>query len=358
MKTLLKWVWLGCLCGVLTAGCAGAPDKGAPSPPTPAAVAVDDGIYAAIDRHALEAPPSVEKSLDRLAAYLVRPARNDAEKARAIYRWIGDNIAYDVQPKIFSGRSSQAGAEQTLKTRKGLCDGYASLFHGLARRAGLEARRIRGYSKGHSYYPGKRFDDVNHEWIAVKIDGDWRLMDPTWGAGIIEGGRFLKNFDATYFLTPPAYFLFDHLPEDPDWQLVRQKMKRTDFEAQTYPGRANLRAFYNIGIPGEDLRKQMSRKDFTDLPEVYDYEDQDQVIRINKAPLNGRLESGEKYSFSLDAPGVTGAVLWNEGRWHDLEKNGGRYQTTYRPKPGVLKLSVQFPGKADTFFPILLYSVN
>jgi len=357
MKALLKWVWLGCLCGVLTAGCAGAPDKGAPAPPTPAAVAVDDGIYAAIDRHALEAPPSVEKSLGRLAAYLVRPARNDAEKARAIYRWIGDNIAYDVQPKVFSGRSSQAAAEQTLKTRKGLCDGYASLFYELARRSGLEARRIRGYSKGHSYYPGKRFDGVNHEWIAVKIDGDWRLMDPTWGAGIIEGGRFVKKFDAIYFLTPPAYFLFDHLPADPDWQLVGKKMKLADFEAQTYPGRPLLRAFYNIGIPGEDLRAQMKRKNFSEFPEAYEYENLD--MRVEEAPLSGRLESGASYSFSLDAEGISGATLYNEGRWQDLERSGGdRYRGTIRPTPGVLKLSVQFPDKDDEFWPVLIYSVN
>lgn len=359
MKTLMKMVLLGGVCGLLAAGCGGAPEKKAKSPrmpEAPTAAPVQDGVYAAIDRHALAAPPSVEGSLDRLAAYLARPARNDAEKARAIYRWIADNIAYDVQPKVFSGKNSQAAAEGTLRTRKGLCDGYAALYYELARRSGLEARRIRGYSKGHSYYPGKRFSDVNHEWIAVKIDGDWRLMDPTWGAGIIKGGRFEKKFDPTYFLTPPDYFLFDHLPENSDWQLVRREMKLADFEAQTYPGRANLRAFYNIGIPGAKLRKQMGRKGFTDFPEVYDYEDRD--IRIGEAPLTGRLESGEKYSFSLGASCITGAVLWNEGRWHDLERNGGQYQTTYRPIPGVLKLSVQFPEQVDTFFPILIYSVN
>ncbi len=354
LRTGLAWG----VCAVLVAGCGG--PRETPRPRVSAAIAVrpaDDGRFAAIDRHALQAPPEAARSLDRLSAYLVRPARGDAEKARAIYRWIAEHIAYDVQPKAFSGGSGRAVAQRTLRTRKGLCDGYSSLFYELARRAGLEARRIRGYSKGHTYFPGRRFEDVNHEWIAVKIDGGWRLMDPTWAAGLIEEGRFVRKFDPTYFLTSPAYFLFDHLPADPQWQLVREKMKLADFETQTYPGRPLLRAFYHLGISGEDLRQQLDRKAFREFPKVHYYKGQD--IHIRQAPLTGRLESGESYAFSLDAPSISGAVLLNAGRWHDLEKNGGkRYQTTIRPDTGVLKLSVQFPEKADEYWPVLIYSVN
>ncbi len=354
-RTLMWWG----LFGLLVSGCGGTPDKATESPRIPTAPAVevrDDSVYAAIDRHALRAPADAERSLDRLAAYLARPARNEEEAARAIYRWIGDNIAYDVRSKVFSGKSTRAAAEDTLRNRKALCDGYAALFHALGRRAGLDVRRIRGYSKGHTYFQGKRFGKVNHEWIAVQIDGDWRLIDPTWGAGIIEDGRFKKRFDATYFLTPPAYFLFDHLPADPDWQLVRDPIDLPEFEAQTYPGRADLRAFYNIGVRGEALRNQTQKKDFTEFPEVYDYDGR--VLRLGEAPLTGRLENGKKYSFSLLASGITGAILYNEGRWHDLERSGGHYKTTFRPTPGVLKLSVQFPEKVNEFYPILIYSVN
>ncbi len=359
MKSLLRHAVFWGLCGALVAGCGGTPDaENAPRIPAARETGpIDDAVYAAIDRHALNAPPEAERSLDRLTAYLTAPARNDAETARALYRWIAGNIAYDVQPKPFSGRINKPGARQTLESRKGLCDGYSSLFDELARRAGLETRRIRGYSKGHSYYPGRRFADVNHEWIAVKIDGDWRLIDPTWGAGLIEEERFVKKFDGIYFLTPPAYFLFDHLPFDPEWQLVRQKMTLDAFETQAYPGRPLLRSFYHLGVPGEALREAMSRKDFTDFPKVHYYKGR--VLRVEQAPITGRLEEGNKYTFSMASPEISGATLLNAGQWRDLEKDGAdRYHGTIRPVAGVLKLSVQFPEKAMEYWPVLIYSVN
>jgi transglutaminase-like putative cysteine protease len=36
----------------------------------------------------------VEKSVDTLANYLAKPAKNDLEKVRALYVWIFENIRY------------------------------------------------------------------------------------------------------------------------------------------------------------------------------------------------------------------------------------------------------------------------
>ena len=139
--------------------------------------------------------------------------------------------------------------------------------------------------------------------------------------------------------------------------MVENEMILSDFEAEPYPGRPLLRAFYHLGIAGEDLRERLGRKDFTGFPEVHYYLGRD--IRVREAPLKGRLENGETYSFSLDAPGISGAVLLNGGQWHDLEKVGeSQYTAEIRPGSGVLKLSVQFPEKRDEYWPLLIYSVN
>ncbi len=53
--------------------------------------------YKEIDMHALNAPESKMESIESLASYLIEPAKNDREKARAIYRWVTENIDYDVQ---------------------------------------------------------------------------------------------------------------------------------------------------------------------------------------------------------------------------------------------------------------------
>src|SRR4051812_15796913 len=83
--------------------------------------------YDPIDRHALSAPPAVERSVSSLAACLVQPARNDQEKVRAIYRWMTDRIAYDAET-FLSGAAPETRAEAILYRRRGVCSGYTALF--------------------------------------------------------------------------------------------------------------------------------------------------------------------------------------------------------------------------------------
>jgi len=52
--------------------------------------------YNNIDKYAINTPTSAEASVDSLASYLVAPAKNEREKARSIFRWVTENIDYDV----------------------------------------------------------------------------------------------------------------------------------------------------------------------------------------------------------------------------------------------------------------------
>ncbi|XP_052089248.1 uncharacterized protein LOC127725989 [Mytilus californianus] len=47
-----------------------------------------------IDEYARQAPSSVEESIETLAHYLAKPAKNDIEVVRALYVWICENIRY------------------------------------------------------------------------------------------------------------------------------------------------------------------------------------------------------------------------------------------------------------------------
>ena len=148
--------------------------------------------YEEIDRHALNAPASAEASVESLAAYLIEPAKNDREKARAIFRWITENIDYNVEV-FFKGGTGATNSEDVLKSRKSVCYGYSDIFLSLAKEAGLEAVRISGYGKGYGYVPGKNFSGpANHAWNAVKINGSWYLMDSTWGAGYVSGDKKVR----------------------------------------------------------------------------------------------------------------------------------------------------------------------
>ena len=191
--------------------------------------------YEKIDAHALAAPASAEESVESLAAYLIEPTANEQEKARAIFCWICQNIDYDLG-SYFKGRLSSTNSEDVLKSRSSVCSGYSDLFSALAGEAGLEAVEIRGYGKGYSYRPGQKFSGpFNHAWNAVKVNGSWRLMDPTWGAGYLgRDGKYHRWFDDHYFMTPPDQFIFDHLPEEEGWQLLDQPLSKTEFEDLVY----------------------------------------------------------------------------------------------------------------------------
>jgi transglutaminase/protease-like cytokinesis protein 3 len=184
-----------------------------------------------IDDHALGTPHSVTHSINEFAAYLARPAANDTEKARALFRWIAANIEYDVQGYFNPASRSHQSLDDALKTRKGVCAAYSSLFQALADHMGLEAATISGHGKGYSYTPGEPTDGSNHDWNAVRLDGESRLIDCTWGAGHIdEWRRFQRAFDDFYFLTPPRLFVFTHFPEDPQWQLLPKPIDRSAYD--------------------------------------------------------------------------------------------------------------------------------
>ena len=112
------------------------------------------GEFDNIDEYALKTPKSTSESIDALVDYLIKPAKNDTEKARLIYMWIASNIRYDTKA-FFSGNYGNSSAEATLESKAAVCEGYANLFKKMAEKAGLESEKISGYSKGYGYLPGK-----------------------------------------------------------------------------------------------------------------------------------------------------------------------------------------------------------
>jgi len=210
--------------------------------------------YERIDTHVLQTPNQMETSVQTLAAYLVKPARNEHEKVRAIFRWVTENIAYDTDG-YFSGKYGDLSPDGVLKSRRAVCDGYAGLFDMLGEAAGLEVVKVIGYSKGYSYAVGDTYDrTTNHAWNAVMIDNQWHLLDATWGAGYLgENKKFVRKFQAYYFLTPPEAFIYDHLPSETRWQLLEQPVSSED-----YAGFVFLRpAFFQTGLEIKSHRQSI-----------------------------------------------------------------------------------------------------
>jgi transglutaminase/protease-like cytokinesis protein 3 len=208
----------------------------------------------------------------KLAAFLTQGAKTDIEKVRAIYRWVTANINYDAK-SFFSGSYEPSDAENVFMSRKSVCEGYANLFDTLAREAGIESQKISGFAKGYGYSAGAGAaadSKPNHAWNAVKLDGKWFLVDSTWGAGYLENRSFVRRFEGHYFLTPPEQFIFDHLPEDPRWQLLDKQISNSEYVMLPYlrpdffknglrligykAGQIKARDQFVFTLAGEDLK--------------------------------------------------------------------------------------------------------
>jgi len=271
----------------------------------PAAAARGGDEFAAIDAHALAASASDARSASSLAAYLTRPARDDREKARAIFRWIAHYISYD---RALLGKP--ADPESVLKQRRAVCTGYAVLFKALAEASGLEAEIVEGHSKDAGYQVGRTAGTTpNHAWNAVKIDGQWRLLDCCWGAGRFDGsGRFVRRFTDHYFLTPPERFAADHFPENARWQLLDPPISGED-----YLNRARLKpAFFECGLWLVSHR-------------------------------SARIEAGDSLSVTIGAPpdAILSASLWQGGR-----ELGAPYTFAERQKD-AFRVRVAFPRRGE-----------
>jgi len=186
-------------------------------------------------------------NLDSLTLQLTAPYTQPLFKARAIFIWITDNIAYDYKHYNhlnFKGEVEQSFScsddedcaarrvawetkylDRVLRRKKAVCEGYALLFKKMCTLAGLTAEVIPGYSRSKDYQVGTP-GTLDHAWDALWLDSSYYLLDPTWAAGgcmTDEEGKLLffqKRFNNYYWLTPPAEFSRNHYPRDSIWTLI------------------------------------------------------------------------------------------------------------------------------------------
>lgn len=306
--------------------------------------------YASIDRHALLTLPEMEQSLDRLAEHLVKPAANDQEKARALFRWITDRVGYDMDA-LHTEHPGETRPEAVLRGRKARCFGYAGLFAALARRAGLETTIIPGFCKGVPAADENRPFRPNHAWNAVKIDGRWQFVDATLGAGYVRGQFFRKVFQEQFFMPLPQHLVLTHFPLDPRCQMLPFPLSPQQWDRMPVVDQE----LFSMGFTLEHMCRQMQTPGFRNFVRV---QAQHVSAKVLAAPLQGNLFPGCDYYFLIDAPTAAQLVLVQKDRALPLRKTGTRFEGIIRPEPGELKLNVQRRPQERTMQTMLVYQVN
>ncbi len=309
-----------------------------------------------VDRYARNAPKNVQ-SIDELASYFSSIESKPIEKARMIYVWLTDNISYDA--KAYNLKNIGDNSSSTVfKTKKAVCAGFANLYTDLGEKLGLEIETISGVAKGYEFEENVSDDleeSINHAWNAIRIDGEWRVFDATWGEGYGMSNKkgkleSTKKFDETWFNVNPVNALFTHFPEDMNRQYINNPIRFESFLTLPYL----LPSAFNSGWlnPEEILTKQKENKKI-DLPEFFSTLND---LKLS-APKDRILKKGKPNQFIIESKEIDKVyVLINEEEFIFFDQKGSKFQYVLNTKnPGEYVIAVT---KGEESYPLLQYVIE
>ncbi|WP_238656148.1 transglutaminase-like domain-containing protein [Paenibacillus piscarius] len=117
---------------------------------------------------------SSDKAVQK-AAQLTKGLTSDADKVKAIYNYIVNNVKYDYALANSVTTDYIPNNDKTLATNKGICYDYASLFATMLRSEGIPTKLVMGNTSYVTSY---------HAWNEVFMDGKWVTIDTTVDAGL------------------------------------------------------------------------------------------------------------------------------------------------------------------------------
>lgn len=264
--------------------------------------------YTRIDETSLSVLEGETGSISSLSDALVAAARDDVDKARAIYTWVVHNIKYDFESLAAGVRHDSA--KEVLTRRKGVCQGYSNLFTALAEAVGIEAVTINGTVK--RAHP--EAEDQGHAWNAVKIGTDWFLLDTTWRR----------------FLSKPQDFIKTYFPRNTDFQFLPNPVSREDFDRQLSAGQG----FYDCNMTLID-------------PPVLDFNRDREAVITFGAPRDVWITAamGKKSDEKLPGRSVGWDKKWGRKETEPfvfIQRKGETVELHARfPEPGLWYIGVQ-----------------
>ncbi|CAF3824883.1 unnamed protein product, partial [Rotaria sp. Silwood1] len=252
------------------------------------------------------------------------------DRAWIVFYWISQNIEYDIE-SYFSGNIRHQTTEDVFKNRKGVCDAFGTIFEALCNGVQLECKKISGYAKGYSFKLGQSaFHRTNHAWNVVHIGDHWYLVDPTWGEGHIDNkNQNVKQLDPFYFLVRPEQMIYRHLPENPQWQLLKSSLSMKEFVRLPYIYPSYFELGLHLVYPCQS--NGVSFNSNKELAEV-----------LLRAPQDVDCMAGSKATIQCRIPGAYCARLLLDGNWlsEDIIKNDMFKRKFTVPKREVMNISI------------------
>lgn len=306
------------------------------------------------------------------------------DKAKAIYVWLAEHIQYDTSYTIYD-------ADTAWKECKGVCQAYCEMFYRLGTALGMDVRIITGHGRGRENSK-KVIED--HCWIVVNKDpyptkpspfpetiiyekgqeesaniqitkglnrSNSILIEPTWGAGVVENGKFVKSdHDMSWFDVDPCWMIFTHFPKNPlDQMLGNYTLSKEDYKHLPF-----LHPSYeDYGFDSTDLLSYFIHTGSADFPTIYP--NFSSYVEFTDIPISSRLHPNEQYSISVIKKKDCHLAIINEKDFIlDDEQdsqwgcNGTNWVVSFIPKRrGKLSLSIRDSEKPFLYHTVLEYKL-
>ena len=187
----------------------------------------------------------MELKINDLENYVVENINKKEQIAEFFYYWIGINIKYNREilekNKTENEIENLSNPTVIFNERKGTCIGYSVLYEYFMDKFNIENEIVLGYAKNEKNLTVEpNLDsDFYHSWNAIKINGNWQLLDATW---LSETKNTQLDY---YFNIEPKKLILDHYPIDDEWQLLEKPLSLQQFNTQPY-----INSFYfQTGFP-------------------------------------------------------------------------------------------------------------
>lgn len=267
------------------------------------------------------------------------------DQARAIYRYLCKNIAYDTDYKI-------RDADECWRQKKGVCQAFADLFIKLCEPLKIRCILVTGFAKTYDHLPGTPFE--RHAYVLVEGDRPNRyfFVDATWGSGTVNNGVFAQSDnDMSWFHTSPVWMAFSHFPYEEKYQMLKKPLSFEEF--QKLPGLVPDMEY--MGFDGEKLLEGLRNRAITSLPKIYPR--QKLPFRVVQIPLTRTLKIGESYEFTVHLPQPVKLALTQNNEFPFNKLVQGTQKLVFTPfLPGDVSISIAPPNR-KTYSTVLSYTV-
>ena len=141
-------------------------------------------------------PKKDQKSVKLLVSHLIEGASSETEKVERIYEWITASIDYDYSKVNSDKPLENVQVDKVLSSKKAICGEYCNLMQAMLKEANIKSEIINGYVQ--TTLKDSMIVPISdrHAWIAINVEGEWFLADPTWDSGYL--GNIKTDKDEKY----------------------------------------------------------------------------------------------------------------------------------------------------------------